>query len=66
MVSHRPEAISALDIAMVLRDGRMVAFGPRQEMFARVARAVKLNATSEFKTENMESGRSPMMRSTPL
>jgi len=66
MVSHRPEAISALDIAMVLRDGRMVAFGPREEMFARVARAVKLNATSEFKTENMESGRSRMMRSTPL
>jgi ATP-binding cassette, subfamily C, bacterial PrsD len=66
MVSHRPEAISALNIAMVLRDGRMVAFGPREEMFARVARAVKLNATSEFKTENMESGRSRMMQSTPL
>jgi len=47
LVSHRPEAISALDMAMVLRQGRMVAFGPRQDMFARVARSA--GGTAAFK-----------------
>jgi ATP-binding cassette, subfamily C, bacterial PrsD len=47
MVSHRPEALSALNMAMVLRDGRVVAFGPREEMFARVARAVQVNAANQ-------------------
>jgi ATP-binding cassette subfamily C protein PrsD len=38
LVSHRPDAIAALNIAMVLHEGRMIAFGPREEIFARVAR----------------------------
>src|SRR5882724_3570955 len=38
-VSHRPDAIAALNIAMVLYEGRMIAFGPREEIFARVAQA---------------------------
>ncbi|MEN3378795.1 MAG: ATP-binding cassette, subfamily type secretion system permease/ATPase [Hyphomicrobiales bacterium] len=38
LVSHRPDAIAALNIAMVLYEGRMIAFGPRDEIFARVAR----------------------------
>ena len=41
MVSHRPDAISALNVAMVLYEGRMIAFGPREELFARVARSAK-------------------------
>jgi ABC-type protease/lipase transport system fused ATPase/permease subunit len=41
MVSHRPDAIAALNVAMVLYDGRMIAFGPREELFARVARSAK-------------------------
>ena len=39
MVSHRPDAIAALNIALILYEGRMIAFGPREEIFARVARA---------------------------
>jgi ATP-binding cassette subfamily C protein PrsD len=39
VVSHRPSALAALDMAMVLYDGRAIAFGPREEVFARVARA---------------------------
>ena len=46
MVSHRPEALAALNMAAVLRQGRMVAFGPRDELFARVARTVNANAPS--------------------
>jgi ABC-type protease/lipase transport system fused ATPase/permease subunit len=39
LVSHRPDAIAALNVAMVLYDGRMIAFGPREEIFARVAKS---------------------------
>jgi ATP-binding cassette, subfamily C, bacterial PrsD len=41
MVSHRPDAIAALNIALILYEGRMIAFGPREEIFARVARSAK-------------------------
>jgi PrtD family type I secretion system ABC transporter len=37
VVSHRPSALTALDMAMVLYQGRAIAFGPREEVFARVA-----------------------------
>ena len=37
VVSHRPSALSALNMAMVLYEGRSIAFGPREEIFARVA-----------------------------
>jgi len=39
VVSHRPSSLSALNMAMVLYEGRMIAFGPRDEIFARVARS---------------------------
>jgi ATP-binding cassette subfamily C protein PrsD len=41
LVSHRPDAIAALNIAMVLYEGRMIAFGPREQVFARVAQAAQ-------------------------
>jgi PrtD family type I secretion system ABC transporter len=44
VVSHRPSALAALDMAMVLYDGRVVAFGPRDEVFARVARQAQPRA----------------------
>jgi ATP-binding cassette, subfamily C, bacterial PrsD len=37
VVSHRPNALSALDMAMVLRDGQAIAFGRRDEVFAHIA-----------------------------
>ncbi|SDR60379.1 type I secretion system ABC transporter, PrtD family [Rhizobiales bacterium GAS113] len=39
VVSHRPSALAALNMAMVLYEGRVVAFGSREEVFARVARS---------------------------
>jgi ATP-binding cassette subfamily C protein PrsD len=39
VVSHRPSALAALDVAMVLYEGRLIAFGPREEVFSRVARS---------------------------
>jgi len=66
LVSHRPEAISALNVAMVLREGRMVAFGPREELFARVARAANMKAPAQFKSDNMKGAAPQMSRSAPL
>ena len=39
VVSHRPSALASLDTAMVLYGGKMIAFGPREAGFARVAAA---------------------------
>jgi ABC-type protease/lipase transport system fused ATPase/permease subunit len=39
VVSHRPSALGSLNMAMVLCEGRTIAFGPRHETFAQVARA---------------------------
>ncbi len=39
VISHRPNALAALDTAMVLVDGRIRAFGPRDAVFNSVARA---------------------------
>jgi PrtD family type I secretion system ABC transporter len=45
VVSHRASALSALNMASVMYDGRMIAFGPREEIFARVAPAARRPAT---------------------
>jgi ABC-type protease/lipase transport system fused ATPase/permease subunit len=45
VVSHRASALSALNVASVMYDGRMIAFGPREEIFARVAPAARRQAT---------------------
>jgi ATP-binding cassette, subfamily C, type I secretion system permease/ATPase len=36
VISHRPSALAALNMAMVLYDGKVIAFGSSQEIFARV------------------------------
>jgi PrtD family type I secretion system ABC transporter len=45
VVSHRASSLSALNVASVMYDGRMIAFGPREEIFARVAPAARRSAT---------------------
>jgi ATP-binding cassette subfamily C protein PrsD len=39
VISHRPNALAALNMTMVLYSGRSIAFGPREEVFARVGRS---------------------------
>jgi len=39
VVSHRPNALAALDMAMILVDGRIQAFGPRDTVFTLVQAA---------------------------
>jgi ABC-type protease/lipase transport system fused ATPase/permease subunit len=36
VISHRPSALAALDMAMVLYEGKAIAFGSCEEIFARV------------------------------
>jgi PrtD family type I secretion system ABC transporter len=36
VISHRPNALAALNMALVLYDGKAIAFGPSHEVFARV------------------------------
>lgn len=42
-VSHRPNALAALNMGMVIYEGRSIAFGPREEIFARVAHSAGLS-----------------------
>jgi len=37
VISHRPNALAALDMALVLYEGKAIAFGPAKEVFARVS-----------------------------
>jgi PrtD family type I secretion system ABC transporter len=37
VISHRPNALAALNMTMIIRDGVSIAFGPREKVFARVA-----------------------------
>jgi len=39
VISHRPSALAALNMAMVLYEGKMIAFGSCKEIFARVRTA---------------------------
>jgi len=40
VISHRPNALAALNMALVLYDGKAIAFGPSEEVFARVRGSV--------------------------
>jgi PrtD family type I secretion system ABC transporter len=39
VMAHRPSAISAVDKLLMLRDGKIEAFGPKEEVLAQVTRA---------------------------
>ena len=46
VISHRPSALAALNMAMVLYEGKAIAFGPCEEVFARVRTATAPNAAA--------------------
>jgi len=39
VISHRPSALAALNMALVLYEGKAIAFGPSEQIFARVRNA---------------------------
>ncbi len=50
VISHRPNALAALNMALVLYDGKAIAFGPSQDVFARVRGSVPPGAPPQFQT----------------
>lgn len=44
VVSHRVTALAALNMAVVLLNGQMIAFGPRERVFEQIARSAKVPA----------------------
>src|SRR6202035_284701 len=51
VISHRPSALSALNMAMILYEGRAIAFGPREEVFARVSAAAPAQPAAAASTK---------------
>jgi ATP-binding cassette subfamily C protein PrsD len=49
IVAHRPNVVTAVDHILMMRDGRMHAFGPRDEVLARVLTRPPLQAVSSLK-----------------
>ena len=45
VISHRPNAFAVLDMAMVLYEGKSIAFGSSEEVFARVRGSAKATAS---------------------
>jgi len=41
VVAHRPSAIRAVDYLLYLKDGRQIAFGPKEEVLAKISQADK-------------------------
>jgi ATP-binding cassette subfamily C protein len=48
VVAHRPSAIGAVDFILMMEEGRMKAFGPRDEVLSKVLRAPNGQAAKGF------------------
>jgi len=46
-ISHRPNALAALNMTMVMNGGRAIAFGPHEQVFAHVAHSAVRAAASK-------------------
>jgi PrtD family type I secretion system ABC transporter len=55
LASHRPEVLSVMDIAMVMYGGRLIACGPREEVFRRVAQFSSSARTSSARATELAS-----------
>ena len=55
VISHRPSALSALDTTMVLFEGKAIAFGPCEEVFARVRSATGQAAAARQAAPSMKA-----------
>jgi PrtD family type I secretion system ABC transporter len=55
VVSHRTSALAALNMAILLYEGRAIAFGPREDVFARLSRAAVVPAFAAAATNTERS-----------
>jgi ABC-type glutathione transport system ATPase component len=65
VISHRPSALAALNMAMVLFDGKSIAFGPSQEIFARVRSAMPQSAAAAQVGAAPQAGVAPHVAAPP-
>ena len=47
VVAHRPSALAAVDLVMVMAEGRVETFGPKDEVLKRVLRSAPVHAEAE-------------------
>jgi ATP-binding cassette subfamily C protein len=60
VLAHRPSALAAVDHVLVMRQGRVFAFGPKDEVLRKVLRPrLAVPAASASETSAAETGRSP-------
>jgi PrtD family type I secretion system ABC transporter len=64
VISHRPSALAALNMAMVLYEGKAIAFGPCEEIFARVRAATTGQTASVRQSAPAPNGKT--VRRAPL
>jgi PrtD family type I secretion system ABC transporter len=57
VISHRPSALGALNMAMVLYEGRSIAFGSSQEIFSRVSAST--SAAQQAQAIRQSPGQAP-------
>ncbi|MCC2098338.1 MAG: type I secretion system permease/ATPase [Hyphomicrobiales bacterium] len=56
VVAHRPSALAGVDMLLAMNQGRLVAFGPRDEVAAKVFRAPAAAAASPLKVVPATAG----------
>jgi PrtD family type I secretion system ABC transporter len=64
IIAHRPSAIAALDQLMMLREGRVIALGPKEEVLEKVTQkavgpAVPIRNTPKFQSMGMSMNDKP-------
>ena len=59
VMAHRPSAIAAVDKLLMLRDGKVEAFGPKEEVLAQVTRAAAAAPVSNVATIRPPTGLPP-------
>jgi ATP-binding cassette, subfamily C, bacterial PrsD len=69
VISHRPSALAALNMAMILYEGKAIAFGPSEEIFARVrsgnSQAAAAAKPAPAPVNAKPVGRAPVAESIP-
>jgi ATP-binding cassette, subfamily C, bacterial PrsD len=58
VISHRPSALAVLNMALVLHQGRMIAFGRSEDVFARARHATRTDAAAAQGGSAHPAGRS--------
>jgi ATP-binding cassette, subfamily C, bacterial PrsD len=57
VISHRPNAIAVLNMAMVLYEGKSIAFGSCDEIFARVRSSAPAGAAAQATVQHAKPAR---------